>query len=46
MQRVCQVHGENYKLAWRDSFRTYDWTQALLVPELAVIQIRQLLALV
>ncbi len=37
---VCPV-----VLAWRDSFRTFDWSKALPVPELILSQVRQLLAL-
>jgi hypothetical protein len=33
-------------LAWRDSFRTFDWVKALPVPELVIRNVRQLLALV
>jgi len=33
-------------LAWRDSFRTYEWEKALPVPEVIIAQVRQLLALV
>jgi len=33
-------------LAWRDSFRTYEWEKACPVPELIVSQVKQLLALV
>jgi len=33
-------------LAWQDSFRTYDWTKALPVPELVINQINQLLSVV
>jgi len=32
--------------AWADAFETYDWEKAMPVPDLAVKQIRQLLALV
>jgi len=33
-------------LAWQYSFRTFDWSKALPVPELALGQIRQLLAII
>jgi len=33
-------------LAWRDSFRTYEWEKACPAPEVIITQIRQLLALV
>jgi len=33
-------------LAWQDSFRTFDWSEALPVPELILSQIRQLLAII
>jgi hypothetical protein len=32
-------------LAWRDSFRTFDWSKALPVPELVLSQVKQLLVL-
>ena len=34
------------QLAWRDSFRTFNWIKALPVPELVLSQVRQLLALI
>jgi len=33
-------------LAWRDSFRTYEWEKACPVPDLIISQVKQLLALV
>jgi len=33
-------------LAWRDSFRTYEWEKACPAPEVIITQVRQLLALV
>lgn len=35
-----------FKEAWQDTFRTFDWGKALPVPEVAIPQINQLLALV
>jgi site-specific DNA recombinase len=32
-------------LAWQDSFRTFDWSKALAVPDLVLSQVRQLIAL-
>lgn len=37
---ICHV------VAWRDSFRTYDWAKALPVPDLTISQVGQLLAVV
>jgi hypothetical protein len=33
-------------LAWQDSFRTFNWSKALPIPELILGQARQLLALI
>ena len=33
-------------LAWRNSFRTFEWSKALPAPEVVISQVKQLLALV
>ncbi|OGZ29592.1 MAG: hypothetical protein A2562_03095 [Candidatus Nealsonbacteria bacterium RIFOXYD1_FULL_39_11] len=32
-------------LAWKDSFRTYDWFKAIPVPELAMREVKELMLL-
>jgi len=43
---VLQASKCSNLLAWRDSFRTYEWEKACPAPEVIITQVRQLLALV
>lgn len=42
---MSHIH-KNCLLAWQAEFRTYDWAKAFPDPDVAVRQIRELLALV